>query len=119
MKTFGRATIAQADEHGVLLALDGGGSFSVEVLEASMFRVRHKPAGGYREPRTWASAPLAGKDVPWEGRARDDGAGFNLPPAQISRQHGQISLRTDALSVTVQEHPLAMSWHDRDRKSVV
>ena len=112
MKTFGRATIAQADEHGVLLALDGGGSFSVEVLEASMFRVRHKPAGGYREPRTWAIAPLAGKDVPWEGRARDDGAGFNLPPAQISRQQGQISLRTDALSVTVQEHPLALSWHD-------
>jgi alpha-glucosidase len=112
MKIFGRARTSQADEHGVCLSLDGGGSFSIQVQEAALFRVRHKAAGGYREPRTWAIAPQAGQDVAWEGRLRDDTGGFSHPAAQLARHDGQISLRTDALSVTVQEHPLVLSWHD-------
>ena len=119
MKTFGRARVTQADPHGVLLSLVGGASFSIEVLETSMVRVRLKPAGGYREPRTWAIAPQAGQDVAWEGRLRDDGSGFSHPAARVSRHDGQISLHTDTLSVTVQEQPLVLSWHDSQGRLLV
>ena len=63
MKTFGQARIAGAHEHGVDLSVAGGGDFSVQVLATSMVRVRYKPAGGYREPRTWAIPPSAGRAV--------------------------------------------------------
>jgi alpha-glucosidase len=112
MKTFGRARVASANEHGVELALDGGATLRVEVLEPSMFRVRYKPAGGYREPRTWAIAPITGTDVAWTGRARDDISGFSRPAAQVVRTDGGVTLRTGALSVTIAEHPLTLAWHD-------
>ena len=112
MKVFGQARITGADAHGIALALDGGGRFSVQVLEPSLVRVRHQPATGYREPRTWAIAPLPGPDVPWSGRQRDDSTGFSRPAAQLSQQPGQVSLRTGKLSVTVHTHPLTLAWQD-------
>ena len=112
MKVFGQARIMGADAHGIALALDGGGRFSVQVLEPSLVRVRHQPATGYREPRTWAIAPLPGPDVPWSGRQRDDTTGFSRPAAQLSQQPGQACLRTGKLSVTVQTHPLTLAWQD-------
>ena len=112
MKVFGQARITGADAHGIALALDGGGRFSVQVLEPSLVRVRHQPATGYREPRTWAIAPLPGPDVPWSGRQRDDTTGFSRPAAQLSQQPGQVSLRTGKLSVTVHTHPLTLAWQD-------
>ena len=113
MKTLPSASIASATGHAVDLALEGGGRFSIAVLEPSMVRVRWLPAGGYKEPRTWAIAPEPGKDVAWGGRVRDDPSGFSHPDAQLTRQPGQVTLRTDVLSVSVQEHPLRLVWHDR------
>ena len=118
MKTLARASIASATSQAVDLALEGGGSFSIQVLEPSMVRVRWLPAGGYREPRTWAIAPESGKDVAWGGRVRDDPSGFSHPGAQLTRQPGQATLRTDALSVSVQEHPLRLIWHDRQGRAL-
>ena len=112
MKPFGRARFSSAHEHGVDLSLDGGGSFSIQMLEPAMVRVRYKPLSGYREPRTWAIAPKAGEDVAWTGRQRDDSSGFSLPDAQVSRKDGQVTLRTNALSVTVREDPLMLTWQD-------
>ncbi len=63
--------------------LDDGGDLSVRFLSPTMARVSLRPASGWKEPRTWAiapqAAPQAGIDVPWEGRDRDDLAGFTLP----------------------------------------
>ncbi len=112
MKTLARTRISAAHEHGVDLALQDGGSFRVEVLEAAMLRVRYKPAAGYLEPRTWAIAPQAGQDVAWSGRRRDDDSGFTRPRAQVIEQAAQVTLRTGALSVTVREDPLTLSWRD-------
>lgn len=112
MKTFGRARVTQAHEHGVDLSIEGGAGFSIQVLESAMVRVRCKPASGYREPRTWAIAPQAGEDVAWSGRQRDDTGGFSRPGARVIEQAGEVTLRTSALSVTVKEDPLTLSWQD-------
>ena len=112
MKSLTGAHVTHADEHGVDLALDGGATFSVQVLETAMVRVRYMPAAGYKEPRTWAIAPEPGHDVPWHGRARDDLGGFSCPAARLTRRDAQVTLDTGALSVTVRPEPLMLSWTD-------
>ena len=112
MKPLAGAHITQADAHGVAMLLDSGGSFSVQVLEAALVRVRYQPAAGYKEPRTWAIAPQMGQDVPWQGRARDDLSGFSRPAAALTRDGTHITLATGALSVTLRPDPLMLSWVD-------
>ncbi|MEO8316238.1 MAG: TIM-barrel domain-containing protein, partial [Pseudomonadota bacterium] len=112
MKTLGLARFADVHKHGIELALAGGASFAIQVLEPSMVRVRYIPATGYREPRTWAIAPAAGQDVAWSGRQRDDLDGFSRPAAQFTQSNGKAQLTTTTLSVTVDENPLTLTWHD-------
>lgn len=111
MKIFAAAQGARAHAQGVDLTLADTASFSVQVLEASMFRVRYQPRSGYLEPRTWAIAP-SGQEPPWSGRARDDLSGFSCPKAQVSEQVGAVTLKTAAMSVTVSLNPLVLQWHD-------
>ena len=59
MKALTGARVAHADGHGVGLSLADGATFSVQVLEPSLMRVRYRPASGYKEGRTWAIAPAA------------------------------------------------------------
>ncbi len=112
MKTLQVHGPVQANAHGATLALDGGAVLSVEILEADLARVRLKPAGGYREPRTWAIAPIPGQDVAWQGRERDDRGGFSCPAAQLTQHHAGLQLRTDQLSLSLQTTPLALRWAD-------
>lgn len=112
MKALRAAGAPQADEHGIALALDNGAQLVVQILEADIARVRIVPANGYREPRTWAIAPVPGQDVPWQGRARDDRGGFTCPAAQYTLTDGGIRLQTDALCVTLATTPLALRWTD-------
>lgn len=119
MKNFGKAQLALANEHRIELKLDNGADFSLEVLEPAMVRVRYKPVQGYLEPRTWAIAPQAGQDVPWTGRPRDDLSGFSCPSAQWKEQPGCVTLKTDALSVTVGLNPLHLKWCDGHGRALV
>lgn len=119
MTIFAKTEGLRVSAHGVELALENGASFSVQVLEDSLVRVRYKPAKGYLEPRTWAIAPQPGQDAPWHGRARDDSRGFSCPPAQVDDQAGQATLRTAALSVTVQAEPLQLVWSDRHGQALL
>ncbi len=112
MKALRAAGAPQANNHGVTLALDGGALLSVEMLEHDLARVRLVPAGGYREPRTWAIAPVAGLDVPWQGRARDDRSGFACPAPRVALGAYGARLQTDALSLTLATTPLALRWTD-------
>ncbi len=116
MKTFGSATLSTQDAHGLRFNLEGGSMFSVQALQPSLFRVRHCPSAGYREPRTWAIAPGAspasGSDVPWEGRARDDLSGFAMPPVTITANNPRVTISTGALSVCVSPTPLTLHWQD-------
>jgi alpha-glucosidase len=112
MKALRAAGAAQADSHGITLALDSGARFTVELLEADLARVRITPAGGYREPRTWAIAPVVGEDVAWHGRARDDRGGFTCPPGRVTQVDGGAGLQTDTLQLALTTEPLALRWTD-------
>jgi len=119
MNPIGPAHVGTTNAHGTEVSLPGGATFSVQVLEQQLVRVRLRPADGYREPRTWAIAPVAGCDVPWTGRQRDDLSGFALPPAQWESAAGQVTLRTSALQVTLRTEPLTLSWHDAQGRPLV
>ncbi|MCB2001963.1 MAG: glycoside hydrolase family 31 protein [Burkholderiaceae bacterium] len=113
MKTLQPQGPARADAHGMTIALHGGARLQLEILEPALARVRLQPADGYREPRTWAIAPQAGQDVPWQGRERDDRSGFACQQAQLQHHDdGAVTLRTDALSVTLGAGALALRWSD-------
>ena len=111
--------MGNTNAHGTELSLPGGATFSVQVLEQHLVRVRLRPADGYREPHTWAIAPVAGTDVPWAGRLRDDLSGFARPPAKLESADGQVMLRTEALQVTLHTNPLTLSWHDAQGRPLV
>ena len=87
--------------------LDDGAEMSVRFVSPTMARVTLCPVGGWREPRTWAIAPQPGTDVPWEGRERDDGSGFQLPVTHAS----QSRFGTELLTVTLSAAPLRLQWH--------
>ena len=128
MKTLGGARIDRANEHGVELVLEGGASFSIELLEPTMARLRLKPAQGWREPRSWAIAPQPGQDVAWTGRLREERSGFSFPGAKLERSHAKAAdpdchaelsqrgesatLRGTALTVTVRTDPMTLQWQD-------
>jgi alpha-glucosidase len=125
MTPVSSALLDHVDAHGARLVFADGARVEIQILEAALVRVRLQPAGGYKEPRTWAIAPAPGPDVPWEGRARDALDGFSCPAAQVQRHdNGDATLSTGALSVRVRPHPLGLEWSDasgrvftRDRPS--
>jgi alpha-glucosidase len=114
MNVLSGAQVAKTHDFGVDLSLKGGARFSIQALEATLFRVRCQPAGGYREPRTWAIAPVAGQDVAWQGRERDDLAGFSCPSVKIIQTGDALTLHTSALSVSLNTEPLKLSWHTQE-----
>ncbi len=82
---------SDAQSHVARARLDDGSELGVRFLSPTMARVSLRPASGWKEPRTWAiapqAAPQAGTDVPWEGRDRDDLAGFTLPATSAQEDH--------------------------------
>ncbi len=56
-----------------------GGALQLVFLTPTMARLTWRPASGFRQPRTWAIAPVPHGDVPWEGRSRDSLEGFSRP----------------------------------------
>ena len=71
-----------------------------------MARVTWVRLDGFREPATWAIAPTAGEDVPWQGRLRDSLAGFSRPSLTVRNlsatdSNSAPSLETTDLRVTL------------------
>lgn len=115
MNIFPVATLNPASTQHLALNLADGAQFTVTALEPRLFRVTHTPAQGYKEPRTWAIAPVGTStlgDVPWQGRDRGSLQGFSCPAASLSYAAHTASLQTDALRVNVQSNPLRLQWLD-------
>lgn len=104
------ATPWRLDPEGAATTLDDGATMRLRFLSPSMARLSLRPAAGWREPRTWAIAPEPGRDVPWEGRARDDDSGFAPPPLEVFDDQGVPGLDAGALAVTLQHAPLRLRW---------
>lgn len=100
----------QLDAQGASATLDDGATLRLRFLSASMARLSLRPALGWREPRTWAIAPEPGRDVPWEGRSRDEDSSFAPPPLQAFDAEGIPGMDAGALAVTLQHAPLRLRW---------
>jgi alpha-glucosidase len=85
---------AGADAGAVLV---DQGDLRLVFLSDTMARVTWNPKAGYREPRTWSIAPVAGQDVPWQGRERDDLSGFQRPAVTHSPTASDTQLQTARL----------------------
>ena len=77
MKTLKNWKLQNQSAHHIELLVDGQHSLCLYILEENMFRVLLKRKGVLSLDRTWSIAPE--KDVPWEGRHREDISGFSLP----------------------------------------
>ena len=100
------ANAANCDAHA---ALGSQGSLRVVFLSSTMARVTWQRATGWLEPRTWAIAPVAGQDVPVQGRERASLEGFTRPALQQSAD----TLETDHLRVQLFAHDdgaLRLEW---------
>lgn len=86
-------------EADALASLGASGQLRLVFLSESMARVSWQGPQGFREPRTWAIAPVAGEDVPWQGRDRDSLEGFTRPT---------LSVATNGLGL--QSSQLAVQW---------
>ena len=86
-----------APEADAVATLSPGGQLRLVFLTDTLARVSWQPESGFKEPRTWAIAPVAGEDVPWPGRPRASLAGF-ARPALTPSADGQ-GLQTAKLAV--------------------
>ncbi len=95
-----------AGQGDAVASMPDGGAIRLAFLSGSMARVTWVRPDGFREPATWAIAPTAGEDVPWQGRLRDSLAGFSRPPLTVRNlsatdSNSAPSLETTDLRVTL------------------
>jgi alpha-glucosidase len=86
-----------APEADAVATLSPGGQLRLVFLTDTLARVSWQPESGFKEPHTWAIAPVAGEDVPWTGRPRASLAGFARPA--LTPTAGGQGLQTAKLAV--------------------
>lgn len=87
----------------------GPGKLIVTVVEHDAVRVQVQPRGRAFVTRTWAVVGTDG-DVRREGRDREDLSVFTCPPVTLEHQGDSVRIGTDAVVVTVNLDPPALSW---------
>lgn len=108
-----------APEADAVAALTPGGQLRLVFLSETMARVCWQPTQDFKEPRTWAIAPVAGEDVAWQGRERASLAGFARPPLTAA-SNGQ-GLQTGKLAVHWtggRDTPVRLTWSQPDSGQV-
>ncbi|MDB5501331.1 MAG: alpha-glucosidase [Tardiphaga sp.] len=82
----------------------------IGMLEANLGRVVLKRPGGYRLDRGWSIAP-GGLEPPYEGRLRDDLAGFACPDTDVSEDGKTVTLAiAGGLAAEVTLDPFGIAW---------
>jgi alpha-glucosidase (family GH31 glycosyl hydrolase) len=61
--------------------------------------------------RTWSIAP-GGLEPPFEGRLRDDLAGFSRPDFTVGEERGRVIIASASLTVSVALEPFGIAWHE-------
>lgn len=108
MKTLKNWKLQNQSAHHIELLVDGQHSLCLYILEENMFRVLLKRKGVLSLDRTWSIAPE--KDVPWEGRHREDISGFSLPTWNMEQNDELLTITTSSLRVIIHK-PLWLEWH--------
>ncbi|WP_417524676.1 TIM-barrel domain-containing protein [Marinovum sp.] len=109
MKTLQIWALDARHDSGVDLRVEGNHLLSIRTLEQDLIRVSLKKHGTWRLDRTWCVAPEG--EMPWQGRSRDDLAGFTCPTPRIT-EGATLVIETEALRLTVSQ-PLHLAWAAR------
>lgn len=83
MQIFHALGAVAPHEFGLDAALEQGWRLQIRAMGEHLMRIVVEPAEGLPLKRSWMVAPEG--DVPWEGRPRDDLAGFEPRPALVER----------------------------------
>ena len=124
--------LIDSDSHPLEFESQQGGRFRVSVLEHDLIRVQHFPDGVPRLDRTWQvlgfdqHLGFDRRDVPVEGRNRDDLSSFSLPRINLEIDTRQLKLQTELISLEIETgafqvrcfNPAGRLFHaDRDTQS--
>lgn len=109
MKALTQGRYLGRDGEAALFDVGLGATIAVRILEGDIGRVTLKPQDGYRLDRGWSIAP-GGLEPPYEGRKRDDLAGFSCPKTQLSEADGKVTLSAGRLVAEVTLSPFSIAW---------
>jgi alpha-glucosidase len=116
--------VTPAADHPTAFSGTRGERLAIDVLDHDLIRVSVRPDGAARLDRTWTvlgdgdaasdngHAPTPHADTPREGRLRDDLSPFPRPTPTITRADDSVTIRTDALTVTLDLTDARLSWAD-------
>ncbi len=111
MKAVIKARFAGCEGARVRFEGDYGTQFTITVLEPTIFRVTMLRDSGWKLDRTWSLAP-GGLEPPFEGRAREDLAGFSCPEFTTIEEQQHVVISTAALTASVRLDPFGIDWHE-------
>jgi alpha-glucosidase len=106
MQIFNKLYAVTAHSHGLDASLDGGWSLRILAMSESLLRIVVAPRSGLPVERSWMVAPEG--EVPWQGRPRDDMAGFAPPSVSYVASKNTHILTAGAFRVTVTGSPLRL-----------
>jgi alpha-glucosidase len=109
MKALTQGRYLGRDGEAALIDLGEAGIMTVRILERDIGRVTLRPRDGYRLDRGWSIAP-GGLEPPYEGRPRDDLAGFACPEAGVVEADGKIMLSGAGLTAEITLAPFGIAW---------
>jgi alpha-glucosidase len=106
MRIFHHLRSVTPHAHGLDAALDEGWRLRVRAMGEHLLRIVIEPEDGLPETRSWMVAPEG--DVPWEGRDRDDLAGFAPPETAHARDGEAHFLTAGAFRLRLEGAPLRL-----------
>jgi len=117
MKIFNCIAALTPSANGCEAALEDGWRLSLRAMSETLLRVVIVPPEGLPLDRSWMVAPEG--DTPWQGRNRDDLAGFSPPPVALETRDGQTVLIAGQFRLTLTGSPLRLAveqlkdgaWH--------
>lgn len=109
MKSLTKGRYRGRDGLWAVFDLEHGVDLRVGFLEHDIGRVVMRRDGGYRLDRGWSIAP-GGLEPPYEGRCRDDLAGFSCPDTTVIVGERRVTIAGAALTAVVTLSPFGIVW---------
>lgn len=111
MQIFQSISAIAPHVHGFDAALESGWRLRVRAMSDALLRVVVEPDRGLPLDRTWMIAPEG--ETPWEGRNKDDLAGFAPPPVAFKENGDAHILTAGQFRLTLTVAPLRIAIEQR------
>lgn len=111
MQIFTRLSGITPHAHGLDAALEDGWRLRIRAMDRYLLRIVLEPADGLPLDRSWMIAPEG--DTPWEGRNREDMAGFASPPVTRTTEGEATILTAGDFRVTLSGAPVRLAVEQR------